>query len=139
MAHRDPLDLKSLEGEVVVLGFGAIWCGPCHNDFATLKQIHGNEDSKIKVIRVHSPGTPLEEINIKLKEFKLEDPIYIDLAADPKMKTWGEMAGYYSIHGIPHSIVIDQNGKVAGHGTLSEAYSLALEIQRANKDADKKH
>ena len=131
--NSDPLDWKSLNGKVVVLDFWAVWCGPCHNDFQALKRIHGDEDSKIKIISVHSPGTPLEEIKAKIKEFKLDYPIYIDVAAAPKTPTWGEMSGWYSIRGIPHSIVIDQNGKVAGHGTLGEAVAIAMEIQRANK------
>ena len=68
-----------------------------------------------------------------VKEYKLDYPIYVDLAADEKHPNWGEMSGWYSIRGIPHSVVIDKDGMVAGHGTLGEAYAIVQKLKRAGK------
>ncbi len=131
--NSDPRNWKSLSGNIVILEFWATWCGPCHNDFQYLKKTHGNEDSGIKVISVHSPGTPLEEIQAMVKEHKLDYPVYVDLAADENHPNWGEMSGWYSIRGIPHSVVIDKDGMVAGHGTLGEAYAIVQKLKLASK------
>ena len=132
--NSEPLDWKKLQGKVVLLHFWAHWCGACHNDLPALSaRYKQNQNSDIVIIGVHNPGSEMEDIKKDVKSYELGYPIVIDAPRPNEPSTWGLLSHQYGINGIPHAIVIDREGKIAGNGRLDEALGKAFELSRAKR------
>ncbi len=63
-----------------------------------------------------------------MKELELAYPICIDVAAPGGATAWGSLFQAYGVDRIPHSIVIDKQGRIAGTGALGETLTKAAEL-----------
>jgi uncharacterized protein (TIGR03435 family) len=94
----------ALKGKVVVLEFWATWCGPCVAAISHLNELA--EQFKDR---------PVQFIAITDEDEKIIDPF---LKKKP-MQAWvgldtdKSMFKDYGIKGIPHTVVVDKNGKIA--------------------------
>lgn len=95
---------ESLRGKVVILEFWATWCGPCVAAIPHLNELA--EEFKDK---------PVQFISITAEE----RPVVEDFLAKRPMKSWvaldtnKAMNLAYGIGGIPSTVVLDKEGKIA--------------------------
>ncbi|MEP7367829.1 MAG: TlpA disulfide reductase family protein, partial [Acidobacteriota bacterium] len=122
----EPLTLEKLKGKVVVIDFFADWCGPCRNDLPAMAQMFKDREKlPFMVMAIHPPGSERKSIDKVIREFELGYPICIDVPAEG---SWGELFAAYKVDAIPHAVVIDKEGKVAGQGQLGEMVVKAREL-----------
>ncbi len=88
----------------VVLNFFAEFCGPCRQEFPHLKALDEQYRAKgLKVIAVS-----LDESRDAASSIPNEHRVKFPVVFDPK----GTIAASYGVQAIPHTLVIDRDGKV---------------------------
>jgi thiol-disulfide isomerase/thioredoxin len=123
------LSWEKLKGRPVVIDFFADWCGPCRNDLPTMAALYKDREKlPFVVIGVHPPGSDPKSVAKLVKEFELNYPICVDV---PHGDAWGELFAAYAVKAIPHAVVVDADGKVAGQGSLGEMVGKAHELAAA--------
>jgi thiol-disulfide isomerase/thioredoxin len=99
-----PFSLRSARGSIVVLEFWATWCGPCRAAFGEYLEVLKTFDpAKVRFVAVNV-GEPAAVINPYLKANGWDFPVALDAAETVK--------GLYGVEGIPHTVVIDPEGKI---------------------------
>jgi len=95
---------ESLKGRVVVLEFWATWCGPCIAAIPHLNEMADQfKDQPIQFIAITDEKEPLIAAFLKKKPMRA----WVGLDTDRSMFK------DYGISGIPHTVVVDQEGKIA--------------------------
>jgi len=106
---NDEINLHDFKGKIVLLHFWALWCPPCIHEMPTINQLAKEIDSnkfKIFAITVDSKKQDYK-IDEFIAEHKLENLKFIhDFNFD--------IAKLYQVTGFPESILIDENGLIAG-------------------------
>jgi thiol-disulfide isomerase/thioredoxin len=98
------MDAKSLHGKVVVLEFGATWCGPCVAAFPHLNDLADKfKDQPVQFIAITA------EDKDTVTKFLAKRPIHAWIALD----TNNAMNKAYNITGIPHTVILGKNGRIA--------------------------
>ncbi|MFK7822013.1 MAG: TlpA family protein disulfide reductase, partial [Planctomycetaceae bacterium] len=136
-----PVDLN---GKVILLDFWAVWCGPCIRTFPHLKHLdetYGDKGLQIvgvtryynytwnekteKAVRGQKADADLE--HDALRKFLASHGLKHPTIVVPKES---EMQRNFGVSGIPHAVVIDQNGAIqlikVGSG---EANAVAIEAK----------
>jgi thiol-disulfide isomerase/thioredoxin len=104
-----------LAGKPYLLHFWATWRDSCKGDFPRLKAL---KKRGVIVLGMHPPETPAEEVEKAIADHQLDYPT---LLAGPTegflidARICGYPAGVY-----PYCILVDAQGRVAGHGSLAE-------------------
>jgi uncharacterized protein (TIGR03435 family) len=94
----------SLKGRVVVLEFWATWCGPCIAAIPHLNEMADQfKDQPIQFIAITDEKEPLIAPFLKKKPMRA----WVGLDTDRSMFK------DYGITGIPHTVVVNQEGKIA--------------------------
>lgn len=129
MLDGETFKLEDHKGEVVVLDFWATWCKPCQITMPIL--IEGTSAFKDRGVKFF--GVNLRESGEKIRAFqrqrKLEFPVVLDKS--------GEIGTLYEVTGIPQTVIVDREGKVAAvHvGVLPDlAEKLAEELRMLTGD-----
>jgi len=130
--NSKPLSWRTLRGKVVILDFWSEWCGPCRNDLPVMRTLHANrEEHGLVVIGVHTPGSGIDRIRKIVADLDLGYPVIVDAPAPSGASGLGKMSSSFHVRAIPYAIVVDTQGKVAGHGTLLEMLIRARELNAA--------
>jgi len=104
------VDLTALKGKVVLIDFWAIWCKPCIEGLPHVNDLAKQYSAKgLVVIGIHAPGTPIDKILAFLKDKSLT---YANALDSSKDSTFGATHKAYGPKGIPHMVLIDQNGQI---------------------------
>jgi uncharacterized protein (TIGR03435 family) len=95
---------QSLTGKVVVLEFWATWCGPCVQAIPHLNALaKAFSTTQVQFIAC------TEENEALVRQFLGKNPIEAWIGLD----TFGKTKESYRVFGIPHTVLIGRNGKVA--------------------------
>lgn len=100
--------LSGLKGKVVLLDFWATWCPPCIKSLPHIHELSKNADHAKKGLVVLAVNAQEKPATIKtfLASKKMAD-LTVPLDAD------GKTMGDYKVQGIPTTIVVGKDGKVA--------------------------
>ena len=94
----------SLKGKVVVLEFWATWCGPCIAAIPHFNEMADQfKDQPVQFIAITS------EKDAVVAPFLKKKPMHAWVGLD----TDQSMFKAYGVTGIPHTVVVDQEGKIA--------------------------
>jgi thiol-disulfide isomerase/thioredoxin len=120
-----PLTDDDLKGKVVLLDFWAIWCGPCIATFPHLREWHEKYADKGLVIigltRYYEYDWNAAEqraSKVAGTSHEAEQAMLVQFAEHHGLKhRFGiqgdrDVSEFYGVTGIPHVVVIDQQGKI---------------------------
>ena len=114
--------LSELKGKAVYLDFWASWCGPCKQSFPWMNEMQAKYGAKgLQVLAVNLDQKPEDAAGF-LQQTKADFLIAMDPA--------GQSAQKYNVKGMPSSLLIGRDGKVALVHTGFNAASKA-ELERA--------
>jgi thiol-disulfide isomerase/thioredoxin len=99
--------LSELKGKVVLVDFWATWCGPCVKSLPHINEIAGKKEWQEKGLAVWAVN--LREQPEKIKAFLTAKNLTVTVPLDSQGKT----AAAYEVQGIPTTVVIGRDGKVA--------------------------
>jgi len=95
---------ESLKGKVVVLEFWATWCGPCIAAIPHLNEMAAQfKDQPVQFIAI------TDEKEVVVAPFLKKKPMHAWVGLDTDRSMFKD----YLISGIPHTVVVDQDGKIA--------------------------
>src|SRR6185503_14723652 len=98
------MDAEALRGKVVVLEFWATWCGPCLAAIPHMNELADQFKGKpVQFIAITAEEKPV------VKEFLSKREIHSWVGLD----TNSAMNQAYGVGGIPLTVVLDQEGKIA--------------------------
>ena len=117
----EELSLEKLKGKVVLLDFWASWCGPCRADMPEVRKIY----KKYKSDQFVMIGINLDKDRRAFEEYVQEEgitwPQYFDGSG------WNnKVSRIYRVTGIPHSVLIDQDGIIRATGLRAARLSNAI-------------
>jgi len=95
---------EALEGHLVVLEFWATWCAPCVEQFPHLNELaHALHDAPVRFVSV------TDETRARVEGFLEKRPLETWVALD----TDASLLRAFGVTGIPRTVVIDRDGRVA--------------------------
>jgi peroxiredoxin len=102
--NGESFTLASRQGKIVVLDFWASWCKPCIIDMPLLiEALDGFSNEQVELWAVNR----FESVET-IENFLVKEKIDIPTALDPD----NAVAAAFQVTGIPHVVVVDQNGVV---------------------------
>lgn len=104
LADGGSFTLSEQEGKVVLLNFWATWCGPCVGELPAFPRLIERYGDKLSLIAVNSG-----ESEVEVRQFLKANGYTFPVGLDPK----GTVSNLYPTDGIPYTLVIGPDGKVA--------------------------
>ena len=99
-----PVDLKSLQGRVVVVNFWATWCEPCKAELPSLVKLKDEMAGRpFELVTVNYGEFP-DKINQYLAKSGLKLPVALD--------TQNEVSKDWKVGGLPMTFLVDARGRV---------------------------
>jgi len=101
--------LSAFKGKVVYLDMWATWCGPCLKEMPYMETLREKyKDKAVELIAI-SIDTDIKKWLAKIAAMSLKGIQLIDSKGSENSKITKD----YKIHGVPHYILIDKNGRIA--------------------------
>jgi len=103
LADGTSIHLSDLRGNPVMINFWATWCPPCRAEMPDIVEAAGKEQDLV-VIAANVQET-VEAIRPFAEAYSMKIPIAVDED--------GGLSNLYQVRGMPTSIFIDRDGKIA--------------------------
>ena len=103
----EPVSLSDFKGKVVLIDFWASWCGPCRKDNPHVVELY----NKYKKDGFEILGVSLDKTKDRWEQAVAKDNLTWTHVSD--LKGWqNEVAQMYSVKSIPHTVLLDEEGKI---------------------------
>ena len=116
-ADGKSVDLKKLQGQVVVLNFWATWCPPCRAEIPGMIEVYGAYKAKgLEIVAVSLDRGGWKDVTPFVQKMGMKFPVVLDQE--------GELAtAYGGIQYIPTTFIIDRKGNIVSKhvGGLSKS------------------
>ncbi len=99
------LSLGSLRGRPVLLNFFATWCPPCLAELPELEALAQAQPDCLQVVGIAESSGGADAIAAFARDRGLTYPLLLDD---------GRAGASYSVVALPHSVLIDAGGRIAG-------------------------
>jgi cytochrome c biogenesis protein CcmG/thiol:disulfide interchange protein DsbE len=121
-AEGKNVQLSALKGRVVVLNFWATWCHGCEMEIPSFVEVAKKyADSAVMIVGVSMDDDGWKSVKPWIKEKGINYPIVIGNS---------HLGGQYGLVGMPLTVLIDRDGRVAGtHPGLVDKTVLEQQIQ----------
>ena len=116
------IKLSSLRGKVVLLDFWASWCGPCRRESPNVLRLY--KQYKDKGFTVFSVS--LDEDAASWKQAIAKDGLIWPNHVSDLMGWKTPMTQLYQFESIPHTVLIDKEGKIIATGLRGESLEQKL-------------
>ena len=118
----EELSLSDLEGKVVLIDFWASWCGPCRRENPNVVKMYNKyKDKGFDILAVS-----LDKTRSKWLGAIEKDGLAWHHVSD--LKGWqNEVAKTYGVRSIPHTILLDREGRIIAHKLRGQALEAKLE------------
>lgn len=122
----EDLSLSDLRGKVVLLDFWASWCGPCRRENPNVVKVYEKyKDEGFEII-----GISLDRSRERWLKAIEQDGLTWKHVSD--LKYWNNaVAKQYNVRSIPHTILLDEEGKIIARnlrgGRLEQALAEIFE------------
>lgn len=107
--HGTTWNLNDYRGKVVLINFGAVWCGPCNSEFPYLQSDYEEyyDPAGFELIHIDVDNEPADYLNNHwIGNYGVTFPLLMGC---------GNLFGAYGTGYIPHSLVLDTEGIVRGN------------------------
>lgn len=117
----EPITLSSLRGKVVLIDFWASWCGPCRNENPKVVKLYNEYKNKgFDII-----GVSLDKDKNSWVKAIRDDRLEWHHVSD--LKFWNnEVAQLYKVKSIPHTILLDVEGKIIANNLRDDLLAQKL-------------
>jgi thiol-disulfide isomerase/thioredoxin len=128
--NSPPLTWMDLKGKFVILDFWSESCGPCRNEMPASQKIHEDRDrGGVWIIGIHAYGSQTPAIEKFMKDFGITYPVCIDTKPPDEKPSFGLMNGQCQVRAIPHSILVNAEGRIVAHGSLGQMLNEATKAK----------
>jgi peroxiredoxin len=106
-----PLSLQDFRGKVTLIDFWASWCGPCRRENPNVVKMYEEyHDKGFEIL-----GVSLDKSKDKWLAAIEKDGLTWKHVSD--LKGWqNEVAKIYGVRSIPHTVLVDEEGKIIARG-----------------------
>jgi len=114
--------LSSLRGKYVLIDFWASWCGPCRKENPTLVRIYNEYKDEGFTIYSVSLDKSKENWEKAIEKDRLVWPNHVS-----DLLQWkSSMVQLYGFNSIPHTVLVDKEGKIIATGLRGETLEQKL-------------
>lgn len=115
------ISLHDLRGKVVLVDFWASWCGPCRRENPNVKRVYDTyKDKGFEIL-----GVSLDNTRDRWLQAIEQDGLPWLHVSD--LLGWkNEVAKLYSVSSIPHTILLDAEGRIIARGLRGEQLEAKL-------------
>lgn len=106
--HGTSWNLNSQHGKVVMINFGAVWCGPCNAEFPYLQSQYETvyDPAVFELVHIDVDNEPASYLNNHWQQYGITFPLLMGC---------GSLFGAWGAGSIPHTVVLDADGIVRGN------------------------
>ena len=106
LKDNETFNLADHKGKVVVLDFWATWCGPCIKAMPTVRNVIDKINSEeIVFAAINQAESRQIVVDFLAQRGWISTPVAFDFN--------GKVSALYEVKGLPHTVVIDREGKIS--------------------------